>query len=63
MRRNGKRIYGKMNKAINGVNPAVSFTVPDDTQFLWLVVTGAPDKHMVYQQKMEKVAEWPYRTL
>ena len=61
MKTNGKRVYGEMNKAVNGRNQPVEFIVPDDTQFLWLVVTGAPDKHFVYSQKMEKVSELPYR--
>lgn len=61
VKQDGKRVYGKMNKAVNGVNQAVKFVVPDNTQFLWLVVTGAPDKHMAYHKKMEKVPEWPYR--
>ena len=46
-----------MNRAVNSVNQTVNFIVPDDTQFLWLVVTGAPDKHTKYHQKMEQVAE------
>ncbi|MCA4533571.1 DUF6055 domain-containing protein [Bacteroides xylanisolvens] len=61
VKQDGKRVYGKMNKAVNGVNQSVKFVVPDNTQFLWLVVTGAPDKHMAYHKKMEKVAEWPYK--
>ena len=61
VKQNGKRVYGNMNKAVNGVNPSVKFVVPDNTQFLWLIVTGAPDKHMAYHKKMEKVAEWPYK--
>ena len=61
MQKNGKRVYSKMNRAVNSVNQTVNFIVPDDTQFLWLVVTGAPDKHTKYHQKMEQVAEWPYR--
>ena len=60
VKQNGKRVYGKPNKAVNGDNPSVSFTVPEDTQFLWLVVTGAPTSHVVYKKDMKEVAEWPY---
>lgn len=60
VKQNGKRVYGKPNKAVNGDNPTVSFIVPEDTQFLWLVVTGAPNSHVVYKKDMKDVAEWPY---
>lgn len=64
----GKRIYGKMHPGENGVNRKVSFVVPKSTQFLWLVVTGAPVRHAdVYKSWQElakekgKEAEWPYQ--
>lgn len=60
VKQNGKRVYGKPNKAVNGDNPTVSFIVPEDTQFLWLVVTGAPTSHVVYKKDMKEVPEWPY---
>ena len=61
VKQGGNKVYGKMNKAVNGVNQSVKFVVPDNTQFVWLVVTGAPDTHIAYHKKMEKVAEWPYK--
>lgn len=64
----GKRVYGEANKGVNGKNATVAFTVPQKTQFLWLVVTGAPVKHTeVYKTWQElakekgKEAEWPYQ--
>ena len=65
---NGKRIYGDMNTGRNGANETVSFTVPENTQFLWLVVTGAPTEHFDFYKKWNelkkekgKEAQWPYR--
>jgi len=42
----GTRIYGPINSA-SYTNPTGStgFTIPDDTEYLWLVVTGAPTQH------------------
>lgn len=64
----GKRIYGDMNQAGNGDNPTRSFKVPKQTQFLWLVVTGAPTVHReTWKQWKElnkekgKEAQWPYQ--
>jgi len=64
----GKRIYGKMNKARNGSNGTVNFTVPPRTQFLWLVVTAAPSVHRgtwktwgELSKEKGKEAQWPYR--
>ena len=64
----GKRVYGEAHKGVNGKNATVVFTVPQKTQFLWLVVTGAPVKHTaVYKTWQElakekgKEAEWPYQ--
>ncbi len=68
MKKNGKRVYGKMNVGVNGKNAPVSFEVPEDTQFLWLVVTGAPtvhrDKQKGWKQQREEIGkepQWPYR--
>lgn len=40
--RDGTRVYGKMQKTATG---STSFKVPVDTEFLWLVVSGAPTEH------------------
>ena len=45
VKKSGERVYGKMNKGRNGANETVRFETPQDTQFLWLVVTGAPTEH------------------
>ena len=39
---NGKRVYSKMYSEERG---KVSFTVPEETAFLWFVVSGAPKEH------------------
>lgn len=58
---NGKRVYGEMHKAGNGINPSVHFTLPEKTQFLWLVVTGAPRHAIASSQPDEPDAEFPYQ--
>lgn len=60
----GKRVYGNMNRGENGMNRTASFSVPQNTQFLWLVVTGAPTAHWETHRNGEKKGEetqWPYR--
>lgn len=66
--RDGKRTYGEMNIGKNGLNPPVSFKTPENTQFLWLVVTGAPTEHWEVMKtwgelakEKGKEAQWPYR--
>ncbi len=59
---NGNSTYGDMNVAQNGQNDPVSFRVPDDAAYVWLVVTGAPSAHeaeLLSQEGMN--AQWPYR--
>ncbi len=57
----GKRVYGAMHSASEG---EAGFKVPANTEYLWLVVTGAPAKHE--QRKMSRRGEgnadeqWPY---
>jgi hypothetical protein len=41
----GSRVYGEVSSKSPG--PA-EFTVPTDTKFLWLVVTGAPTEHWIH---------------
>jgi len=40
--KNGKRVYSKMCKDADGT---AQFTVPKQTEYLWLVVMGAPSEH------------------
>lgn len=65
---NGKRVYGDMNTAVNGKNALVQFTVPESTQYLWLVVTGAPsvmhDPYIQWGKELKEAErnaeEFPY---
>jgi hypothetical protein len=41
----GSRVYGDMFSKSPGT---AEFTVPADTKFLWLVVTGAPTEHWIH---------------
>ncbi len=63
--KNGKRVYSDIYKDPNGT---VSFTVPKNTEYLWLVVSGAPTEHWPVvmrwgRQNEEKPKEemWPYQ--
>lgn len=56
-RANGASFYGEMHDQNNDV---ASFTVPDNTTHLWLVVTGAPKSHKHITRKMEQQDQWPY---
>lgn len=65
---NGKCVYGDSYEGRNGMNEVVRFEIPKDTQFLWLVVTGAPTEHWNYlkfwntpKEELEKEAQWPYQ--
>jgi len=59
-RGNGERVYGTMHAKSPG---AGAFTVPPDTRFLWLVVTGAPTTHWIHVPKRKggESEQWPYR--
>lgn len=66
--KSGKCIYGDMHRARNGENGTVCFEVPKNTQFLWLVVTGAPEEHWDFvkpwstpKKELGKDAQWPYQ--
>lgn len=63
VRKDGKRTYGKMNVGKNGKNKTVSFKVPKDTEYLWLVVTGAPTIHSKHlrEKENEVYEQWPYQ--
>lgn len=60
--------YGDIHTGKNGVNETVYFKIPKETQFLWLVVTGAPTEHWDYMKNWKilkeekgKEAQWPYQ--
>ncbi len=52
-KKNGERVYGNMGSTPEG---ELSFAVPENTEYLWLVVSGAPTEH--WKNKEE---QWPYR--
>lgn len=53
----GSRVYSPVySKPI----AKVSFKIPEDTQYLWLVVSGAPKEHWI-KKHGEKEEQWPYR--
>lgn len=56
---NGERVYGDVYSATEG---EATFTVPDKTAHLWLVVSGAPTEHWehVWDEKVENDEQWPY---
>lgn len=65
--KNGSCVYGDMYKAQNGQNEAETFIVPEETQFLWLVVAATPSEHTDYHRhwselanRKGKEAQWPY---
>jgi len=56
----GKRTYGDTFSQSEGT---AEFTVPENTKFLWLVVSGAPTEHWIHfaDRTHEKNEQWPYR--
>jgi hypothetical protein len=59
-KRDGSRVYGPAWSKRDGIE---TFTVPDGTEHLWLVVGGAPTEHSphVADGKEENDAQWPYQ--
>jgi len=57
---NGERVYGKI---YNNSEGSATFTVPKNTQYLWLVVSGAPTTHWehITDGKDENDEQWPYQ--
>jgi hypothetical protein len=63
-KKDGSRVYGKVYKDASGT---ATFKVPRDTEYLWLVVSGAPTEHWpVTAGRQRQAAEagleeqWPY---
>ncbi len=65
--KDGSRVYGNV-----GTNPqdALAFQVPENTEYLWLVVMGAPTEHWASfggwgrrgrSNNQEPEAQWPYQ--
>ncbi|SER26357.1 hypothetical protein SAMN04488023_106113 [Pedobacter rhizosphaerae] len=60
VKKDGQRIYGKINSATQG---SVKFSVPKETAYLWLIVSGAPTTHWEHltDGKDENDEQWPYQ--
>lgn len=62
--KNGSRVYGNVFKDANGT---ATFKVPKNTEYLWLVVSGAPTEHwpIVMRWGAEEndtpEEQWPYQ--
>jgi hypothetical protein len=60
VKEDGSRVYGEMNSNSTG---KVKFKVPAGTQYLWLVVSGAPTEHWSHEidgdDKNDE--QWPYQ--
>jgi Family of unknown function (DUF6055) len=60
--KDGRRVYGKVYKDPMGT---ATFKVPENTEYLWLVVSGAPTEHWPVIMKRgsspdTKEEQWPY---
>jgi hypothetical protein len=62
--KNGSRVYGDVFKDANGT---ATFKVPKNTEYLWLVVSGAPTEHWPVAMRRSAQAngsseeQWPYQ--
>lgn len=56
VKNDGSRIYSDTFSSKKG-----TFKVPANTQYLWLVVSGAPKAHETVSRKEEENAQWPYK--
>lgn len=56
----GERIYSEMGSDAQG---EILFTVPEGTEFLWLVVSGAPSEHWEHLLDGNDMndEQWPYK--
>lgn len=57
---NGERVYGEMNSLPEN---SVLFKVPEGTEYLWFVVSGAPEEHWEHLADGDPAndEQWPYR--
>ncbi len=58
-KKDGTRVYGDVLNAKTG---KANFSVPENTAYLWFVVSGAPQEHRVHivDGKDENDEQWPY---
>ena len=56
---NGEKVYGDI---YSDATEEVTFSVPDNTTYLWLVVTGAPTEHWehICDNNADNDEQWPY---
>ncbi|WP_316814083.1 DUF6055 domain-containing protein [Pedobacter heparinus] len=55
---NGSRVYSKIH---SGINDMATFKVPQNTKYLWLIVTAAPPSHVTLDRKAENIPKYPYQ--
>ncbi|WP_125206371.1 DUF6055 domain-containing protein [Capsulimonas corticalis] len=58
VKQDGRRVYGPAFSDVSGVH---QFTVPAQTAFLWLVVSGAPTEHWTHLTDKTAGEQWPYQ--
>jgi hypothetical protein len=60
VKEDGSRVYGNVYSNANGT---ANFTVPANTAYLWLVVSGSPTQHWehVSDGNINNDEEWPYQ--
>jgi len=58
VKEDGSRVYGKVYSDSIG---DAKFSVPKNTKYLWLVVSGAPKEHWVKGRGDNKEEQWPYQ--
>ncbi len=60
VKKNGSRVYGKMYSNPTG---EAQFKVPNETKYLWLVVSGAPTEHWPHDVDGDDKndEQWPYQ--
>ena len=60
MKENGERVYGDVYSNAKG---KVNFNVPENTTYLWLIVSGAPTEHWehVWDDDSTNDEQWPYQ--
>lgn len=60
LKKDGTRVYGKMNSAKKG---KATFKCPADCSDLWLVVLGAPTNYWMHgwDDKTDNDEQWPYK--
>lgn len=59
VKKDGTREYGEMGKLPSGT---LSYSIPQNTEHLWLVVVGAPTAHWTHvNTEGKKDEQWPYQ--